>query len=161
MGTEAVGTSWYVRWRLGIVSLLSAMLVIGVVVTTMLLTHQTEPRLIGTWISDADRTIAEMLDESPEDEQRVAKLRNIFGKLRMTYTPTTYTTDFDGTVETRRYRVLGSDEHSAVIQLPKETTPGMEAFNLSSFLVVHFEGADSYWIDIQITGGREYFKRVK
>ena len=31
---------------------------------------------------------------------------------------------------------------------------------LSSFQVIHFGGPDTYWLDSQLGGMREYFKRV-
>ena len=57
--------------------------------------RQSDERLIGTWQSDADRTIAGLRERRPMEE----KFYKLFGKLRVTYTDATYTTELD---ESRR-----------------------------------------------------------
>ncbi len=125
--------------------------------------HQTDSRLWGTWQSDADRTIANMLGDPPHDEQRVAKLRNLFGKLRVTWTATHCTSDLEGTIDSDTYEVVGRDQYSVAIRSTDSKPSPLDALQLelSSLQVIHFEGRDTYWLDSQLGGMREYFKRVR
>jgi hypothetical protein len=110
-----------------------------------------DDRLLGTWQSDGDRTIAGMKERKPLTAEQEAGLRSIFGKLRITYTRNALTTDLDGKTEKARYEFLGSDKHSAVIRTIKENPSTLEsALELSE-----------YWIYTQIGGIKEYFKRVR
>src|SRR6185369_769492 len=54
-----------------------------------------DDRLLGTWQSDADRTIAGIREVRPVDDKQEAALRKLFGKLRVTYTQTAYTTELN------------------------------------------------------------------
>jgi hypothetical protein len=118
--------------------------------------RKTDERLIGTWQSDADRTIAVIRHRRP-DEQQEAALRKIFGKLWVTYGDTACTTELDGVVESNRYEVLGRDKQSVVI---REIRPKPLPLELSEFVVIHFDGPDSYWLYTEIGGIQEYFRRV-
>lgn len=80
------------------------------------LTRVIDERLIGTWQSDADRTIAGIREQRPVDDKQEAGMRKLYGKMRVTYTPSTYTTELDGTTETCKYEVLGKDKHSVSIR---------------------------------------------
>lgn len=117
---------------------------------------QVDPRLLGTWQSDADRTIATLRERRPLDEGQEAGLRKLFGKLRITYTESAYTIDLEGFTRTRRYEVLGTDKGSVVIH-----DLGPQGLELSEFTVIHFDGPDSYSLMSSIGDTREYFKRVK
>jgi hypothetical protein len=121
----------------------------------------TDDRLIGSWQSDADRTIAGVRERKPVDEKQEAALRKLFGKLRVTYTPTTVTTELDGTTETYEYEVLGRDKHSVVIREAENKPPLLETLKLSEFTVIQFDGPDSYWLVTKLGDIREYFKRVR
>lgn len=101
--------------RIALVSLAVAVLVSGVAILLLRLRFQREDRLLGVWQSDADRTIAAIREVRPVDEAREGALRKLYGKLRITYTGGTYTSDFDGITETTRYEVLGKDDRSVVI----------------------------------------------
>lgn len=118
-----------------------------------------DERLIGVWQSDADRTLAGLPDR--ENEAQEAKLRKIFGKMPITYTGDTLTSEFDGTVETSRYEVMGKDASSVAIRdLDDKPSPLDGIFELSEFHVIHFEGPDSYWLDSELGQIREYFRRL-
>src|SRR5262245_6122208 len=76
--------------------------VVAVVVAVQVVkARRTDPRLYGTWKSDADATIAEMRKTRPVTDDQEQKLRMLFGKMKVTYTATTVTSDLDGTVETQ------------------------------------------------------------
>ncbi len=117
-----------------------------------------DPRLLGTWISDRDRTL-KALRPSASDEGR-AKLENLFGKLKVTYTDTTITTELDGFVETIPYTVLGFDDHSVVVRNDSPPDPNMAIFEMSSFSKINFDGEDSYRVTTEIGGITECFIRV-
>lgn len=117
-----------------------------------------DPRLLGTWVSDRERTL-ELLGPSRSDESR-AKLKNLFGKLKIAYTDRTITTELDDFIETIPYTVLGVDEHSVVIRDDSPPDPDMAVLEMSSFSKIHFDGDDSYWVTTEIGGITEYFKRV-
>lgn len=120
--------------------------------------RQIDERLIGTWQSDADRTITAMRARRPVDEKQEAALRKIFGKLRITYNKTTYTTALDGVTESNRYEVLGRDRLSVVIRDVEATPSPLE---VTEFAVIQFDGPDSYWLYSKMGGIAEYFKRVR
>ncbi|MDB5385192.1 MAG: hypothetical protein JWM11_838 [Planctomycetaceae bacterium] len=134
---------------------------VAIVVIPLRITPLTDDRLIGTWQSDAERTIAGMQRGESEDPQREAKLRNLFGKLRVTYAATTYTSELDESVNTYSYQVLGRDRHSVVISDAANKESPLDFLELSTFTVIHFDSPDSYWLNSEAGGMREYFKRVR
>ena len=163
MGTEAERSSRRWKW-VAVVSLLAAVTSLTALVAVLVLPDRaarvTDDRLIGTWQSDADRTIAGM--RKPVDEKQEAALRTLFGKLRVTYTLTALKTNLDGKAETGRYEVLGKDKHSVAIrEIMDKPSPLDGVVDLSEFMVIQFNGPDSYWLYTQIGGIREYFKRVR
>jgi hypothetical protein len=95
------------------------------------------------------------------NEKEEAALRKLFGKLRVTYTHTTYSTELDGTTKTNSYEVLGKDKHSVVTrELDRKPFP-LDGIELSEFTVIQFDGPDSYWLCTKIGHIREHFKRVR
>lgn len=125
--------------------------------------RRTDARLLGTWKSDADLTMASLERKSSRDAEREAKLRSLFGKMRITWTATQVTSDLEGYLDTDKYKVLASDTDSVTIQ-SEETTPSpLDGLGLPTVHVIHFVGADTYWLDISGGSGgmREYFTRVK
>jgi hypothetical protein len=124
--------------------------------------HRIDERLIGSWQSDPDRTIAALRDHRSVDDNQEAALRKLFGKLRVTYTSTTYTTELDDVTESHQYEVLGVDKHSVVIrEVNRKPSPVDTIFDPTEFTVIQFEGPDSYWLYSRIGCLRECFKRIK
>lgn len=122
----------------------------------------TDERLLGTWQSDVERTIAGIRERKPVDDKQEAALRKLFGKLRVTYTATTYSTELNGTTETHKYEVLGKDKYSAVTRtVERKPSPLDDVMGRSEFTVIHFDGTDCYWVYAHDGGIREYFKRVR
>src|SRR5262245_42353374 len=76
---------------------------------------RTDQRLYGTWKSDADATIAELRTQRPVTAEQEQKLRQLFGKMKITYTATTFTTDMDGTVETEPYEIVKKEATSVML----------------------------------------------
>jgi hypothetical protein len=165
MGSEAERPSRRWKW-VAFAALLAAAGSLAALVVVLALpartARMTDDRLIGTWQSDADRTIAGIRERTPVDDKQEAVLRKLFGKMRVTYTPTTYTTELDGTTASYTYEVLGKDKQSVVIhEVGRKPSPLDGVVALSEFAVIHFDGPDSYWLYTQIGGIREYFKRVR
>lgn len=146
------------RWKRIAVASAGILLVVAVVFL-LGLAHKTDDRLIGTWQSDANRTIAAMSEQQRVDEKLEA-FRKLFGKLRITYTEAEYTTEWDGITQSGRYEILGQDKLSVVI---REIDPESSPFQLemTQFMVIHFDGPDLYWVHTMGGGIREYFKRIK
>jgi hypothetical protein len=149
------------RWKClaALATALAAILLVVLVVTVVVLRRpRSDERLLGTWQSDADRTIAALRERGPVDENQEAALRKLFGKLRITYTPTAYTTELDGVTESNPYEVLGRDRLSVVIrEVPTKPSP----LELTEFTVIHFDGPDAYWLYTKVGDIQEYFKRVR
>jgi hypothetical protein len=113
-----------------------------------------EPRLIGTWVSDKNRTLEHLTDAQKES------LGELFGKLKVTYGENTYTTELDDDCEIIPYTVIGQDLHSVVIRDDSEPDPDNEFLELSTFTKIQFDGSDSYWVVTAIGGLTEFFRRV-
>jgi hypothetical protein len=119
--------------------------------------RRVEPRLIGTWKSDAERTVEEIRRTRRLTEEQLGRTAALFGKLRVTYTPTHFTTHLDGMTATAPYEVLGCDPNSVVFR--DLSPPRAPDLGLSAFTVIHFDGADAFWLDSELGGVREYFRR--
>jgi hypothetical protein len=165
MGAEAERSLRQWKW-IAVASLLAAVgSLIALVAVLFLPTRAarlTDDRLLGTWQSDADRTIAGIRARRPVNDKQEAAFRTLFGKLRVTYTPTILTTDLDGKSEPGRYEVLGKDKHSVAIREIKDKPSPLDGvIEISEFTVIQFDGPNSYWLYTQIGGIREYFKRAR
>ncbi len=153
---------WAMASEIAMIAAIVLCVVLGVAVTWK--TRQIDRRLIGTWQSDADRTVLLFLGPPPYDKEkseREVKLRKLFGKMQITYTDTTYTSDFDGVVETTPYEVLGRDKVSVVIRNVSTKPSPLDILELSSFTIIRFEGADYYQVHSELGGCDEIFKRIK
>ena len=111
-----------------------------------------DARLLGTWQSDRRKTFRHFVPRPGATPEGVRKLRALFGKLVMRWTPTKCFSEFDGSRESVPYKVVASDAESVVVR----------CFDLLSktyrLQQLHFEG-EHYWL--WAWGLREYFKRVK
>jgi hypothetical protein len=116
--------------------------------------RRTDPRLYGTWKSDTDATIAEMRKTRPVTDDQEQKLRMLFGKMKVTYTATTVTSDLDGTVETQPYQVVSKDATSVQIKSPSPLLKKDEVFR------IRFVGPDTHWIDEPHFQVSECFRRI-
>lgn len=135
--------------------------VIGVAVTWK--HRQIDVRLLGTWQSDSDRTILLVMGPPPYDEQQKSRetaLRKIYGSMKLTFTTTTCTSDFNGTVETGPYEVLGRDKVSVVIRNIATKPSPLDFLELSSFQIIRFEGADYLQVHSEVGRSDEIFRRI-
>ena len=125
--------------------------------------YPADPRLLGTWISDAKKTM-EMMPGSPDQESEVyRKMKAIFGKLKFTFSSTEMVIEVDGKIDRSAYRILASDEYSCVIEeMDGHPEIGKELRDIlkrSRFNVIHFETPESYWVQSPSSGFAEYFRR--
>lgn len=150
------------RWLLIALGLFVTGLLTGILATLICSgkkAHITDERLMGTWQSDADRTIAAFRERGPIDPTKETQLRRLFGKLRVTYTPTTGTTQMEGTPGTFPIEIIDKDAHSVVIR--ETNSPISVASKLSEFTVIQFDGPDSFYLVTKSGNNiREYFKRI-
>jgi hypothetical protein len=108
-----------------------------------------EPRLLGAWVSDREKTLALWRfhpEASPETRDKVAAL---FGRLRLTFTATDVRAMQDGIETVHAYRVLASDARSVVLETTLDGGRVLEQ--------VFFEGNYCY----KLAGyNLEYFRRT-
>jgi hypothetical protein len=115
-----------------------------------------DARLIGTWQSDADLTIAELRKAKPVTDQQEQAYRKLFGHMKVTYTATNFTTDWDGVPDKpQSYQVVSKDRDSAVVKAWSAASKKEENFR------IRFVGSDTYWVDVEPLGMSECFRRVK
>jgi hypothetical protein len=113
-----------------------------------------DARLIGTWISDAEATIADQMKIRTVTEKNEAAMRKLFGKMKVTFTANTVTTDMDGEFDTQPYHVISQAADSVTI---KEYVAGKKGY----FVVrMRFEDADTYLVDAKLVNLAECFRRV-
>jgi hypothetical protein len=133
--------------------------VVGFVAVILLMqmakSRRSDPRLFGTWKSDADATVAEMKKRRTLTDEQEQKLKTmIFGKSKITYTADTITTDFDCKVESQSYHVVSKDADSVTIKAWSPLTKKDEIFR------IRFVGSDTYWVEFPSGNGAECLWRV-
>lgn len=123
-----------------------------------------EPRLIGTWISDADKTAAMFHASTDKDSEAFRQTSRLLGKMKITFSATEMSVEIDGEIIRTTYRVLAADEYSCVIeQVANESRVDKETLDIlkpSRFSIIHFDDSDSYWVHSQLGGFTEYFRRI-
>ncbi len=110
-------------------------------------------RLQGTWRSDKAASIEEMNRSNSVTAQQKGTLSSLFGKLVVTYTPGTFTTEFNGERTTLPYQAVGAGNDFVEI----EYTPAGQGGTQRKRLNV---SGDTLWIDLPQFGFREVFKRI-
>lgn len=114
-----------------VILLTLAAAVVTAVAFSRLPPHSADPRLLGTWQSDADETIAELREQHPLTDLQVTRLQEIYGKLRVTYRfDRTATSDFNGFVETDRYAILSRDSDSLELRVISTRPSEMETLGI-------------------------------
>ena len=114
---------------------------------------QRRKQLFGPWRSDAKRTLEELAKKRMPSKS-FKTFQKIFGKLRLTYRPSTIISEFKGKRATFRYKILGADAHSIAILVDEKLPFGLGRPKIRQ---INFEG-DYYWISLG--GMREFFKRI-
>lgn len=112
---------------------------------------KTETRLLGTWRSDADRTVKHWRYSRQITDENREKFEKIFGKLVWRITPTRIYSEFDGDKFSERYSVIGSDRNSVVVKYHHNDNPSLQQF--------FFEEKEWHYV---VSGYNfEFFKRVE
>ena len=148
-------------WNPLIIGTSAVGLALVVVALTWMVLHFTkssrrgEPRLIGSWQSDADATIAERRKSRPVTEQQEQAMRKLFGKMKITYTDTTVTSELDGVLDTQPYQVTNKDGESAMIKFWSALSKKDEIAR------IRFIDNDTYWVDAEQFAFSECFRRIK
>jgi len=142
-----------------IAALVAGAVVVGVVAVVLIMqiakSRHTDPRLFGTWRSDADATVAEIKKTRTLTDEQEQKLKTmLFGKMKITYTATTVTTDFDGTVESQSYEVVRKNADSVTLKAWSPLTKKDETFR------IRFVGTETYWVDSEVANVSECFRRI-
>lgn len=115
---------------------------------------KTDSRLLGTWRSDRQPTVAEWRFTKRPTPERRRKFLDIFGHLRVTYTRTRIRGVLRDYRFTQRYEVLAADSDTVAIGYDDAQLTGEWRIQH-----IHFEGRDRYWI--ALGRNREWFKRVR
>ncbi len=117
------------------------------------MTPKTDSRLLGTWQSDRESTLAEWRFPKRITPARRAKFRDIFGHLQVTYTRTRIRGFLREYRFVQRFELLGVDSESVVIRYEDLLVHGTWPL-----IHIHFVGRDRYWISQG--ANREWFRRV-
>ena len=110
-------------------------------------------RLIGTWRSDARRTLREIGRRRDIPASKKSKLRRFFGKLELRYTRTHCHARLGDAVTVTRYTVVAKDSSSAAV-VSLDPLAGRQISH------IHFQG-NWYWVSLGSGQMREFFKRIK
>lgn len=103
-------------------------------------------RLLGWWRSDRRKTMSEWVWPRTMKADRRKWFANLFGHLKVRYTPRYCSWTLKGYAERGPYEVLASDEVSVAV------------ISGGQIRQINFEG-DHYWISMG--RNREWFKRIK
>src|SRR5262249_6843992 len=100
-----------------------------------------EPRLYGTWRSDAVGTIEHLRNEPQCSEKALAAIASLVGKLRVTFGPDAVTfecCELDGTYT---YRVVKRSNRGVVVEITSGSWKGGRRRSTITF------AEDGYWVD--------------
>ncbi len=123
-------------------------------------TDRDDPRLQGTWQSNRDATVAAAFQRDPRwtnaTPEHVARFRDVFGHMTITYSNRVETSNYRGEVQSFRYRVVGQGPDYVVI---RSGAPMEEGRDIRIRFVDNNSG---YWIDTGPLGfgNQERFDRV-
>ena len=74
-------------------------------------TSTVEPRLLGTWVSDADKTVEMMPKSTDTESEAFQKTRMLLGKMKISFSSTDMVIALDGQIDRIAYLVLDSDDY--------------------------------------------------
>jgi hypothetical protein len=112
-----------------------------------------EPRLLGSWRSDAKRTARELAARRDIPAKSKKVLRKLFGRLELRYTRTKCYATLDGNTEALTYTVVARDSDSVAIVTNDPLTGQVVSH-------IHFTGSH-LWVPVGSGMFREFFKRVR
>src|SRR5207249_1979977 len=103
--------------------------------------HMYDPRLIGVWRSDGQRTGRELAARRDIPARNKKRLRGLFGKLELRYTSNRCYATLNGHTDSSAYRVVAKDSSSLAIVSYDRL---LEADVISH---VHFDGSH-IWVAV-------------
>ena len=113
--------------------------------------------LIGTWISDNQRTLWELRRTlGPQHEKTIDYASHRF-PLIMHNSPDLVTYYYRDITCQARYRAVAEDDHSVMIEVEPSELNEQRLFH------IHFLSASLYWVTVNMDWGlvyREYFERM-
>jgi hypothetical protein len=112
-----------------------------------------DSRLLGTWRSDARRTVREIRARRDIPVKRARQLAALFGRLELRFTRTRCYSRLNGHVESRAYKVVAKDS-SGVVTVAQDDVLGQSSISHIHFVDKHF------WINVGTGVFREFFRRV-
>jgi len=112
----------------------------------------TDPRLLGRWQSDRRKTF-HSITLHRATPAALRKFKGLFGKLIVTWGPTTVTSEMGDYKDTSTYRIIARNEHSIVV---KVSGPSMPLFG--NVQQLHFDG-DHYGVYAGVI--IEWFRKMK
>lgn len=123
-----------------------------------------DARLVGTWQSDAERTLSEIAANRPLTDEQQAKLRELFGKLRVTYMANgRWRSDLEGFVDAGRYQVRNRNASSLVLRSWSDELKEEKQWlgiDIETIYQIEFDGTNAYRLTNKDDALREYFRRV-
>lgn len=110
-------------------------------------------------MSDKKRTVENLLANLADTKREF--LYELFGKLRVTYTDTTCTSEFEGEISSHTYQIVARNRNSVVIERDLSQDPVKDLLQLSSLTKMTFIDHDHYWLIVELGGFKEYFTRIE
>jgi hypothetical protein len=110
-----------------------------------------DPRLLGTWRSDAALTLPEWVFAEGTTDAQQSRIRSLFGKFTMRYTAARVFTEFEGDRTVCSYRVVATDPDSVAILRRTEGKNEIQH--------IHFIESSVYWVSVG--RNREFFRRAE
>ncbi len=115
----------------------------------------TEPRLDGTWQSDREATITEWRKIRTVNATQEVALKKLFGKMKVTWIDDTFTTDWDGELDSGTYQIIRKDDEFIVVKSRLAQSGKKQVFK------IRFTDDNTYWVFLDQAWSWECFRRVK
>jgi hypothetical protein len=133
---------------------ISNLIIIGLIITIYGCASLHDDRLIGTWISDKDRTLCVLEKRRNLTERQRNWFKQNLGKLKIQYTKDEVTIWYNGERNTEKLKIAAKDKDTVVLI-------GKDPFDDEDKLfLINFEDNDSYWVYSDLGDYVEYFKRM-
>jgi len=114
-----------------------------------------DERLIGTWISDKDKTIKWLRENRKYSDERLERVFKIYGKLKLTISKTKVISEYDGNVEEQPIEIIAIEGDTIAIK----AVDGLS--NCPEIRIIRIEDENTYSIYQDMFDIREYFRRIE
>jgi hypothetical protein len=150
-------------------------LIVALAVAVVAATAHSEPKLLGKWKSDGQKSVAFAKERAKLEDKTLLFLEQLLGNMTLTFTRESITSEMpdvqtqstegvksklNGFSERHPYKVIGLTESQVAISTVEAVT-GRKAI-----VVFNFDGKDAMWVYVGSpampeTNIREYFVRIK